>query len=420
MEKGLPDEALRLASTAVDVFFSDGDKAGESRALQCVAQAMAWGATLQKSEIVGAPISADTGSSQAQDSLWLNSRNLEGTQPIGIEDSASSKAVTDFADLPMSYGERLIFETCLKTQGRPYDRERQEALARPRRHFDATAHGWGLNDKKESSTHSRSSGTAGGSAPSAGPSRDNPSLVDSKGETSSGQPTAERTLTAAQTDAMVARLSGAKRPKNSQRPPAEQIILRSPGCASRADAVDRMRKGGVDIASIVARLSTPRTLRAASPAPGERVVLMWNKSENMRKPDLDRLSQLAKSSRRGGTAAAWGVRPLTAEESQLSTFSSTFGCSAPHSAREQRYAAGTGAGAAQGASAQVEAEDGASLPPLGSPSRAAALEASLPPLDATSSSKSAMEDLSHTWSQPWRKGADQYTYSSAPGGSQVV
>merc|ERR1719321_1418219 len=143
MERGLPDEALRLASTAVDLFYKYGDKAGESRALSCVAQAMASGATLPKSEGIGAVAMSEHDSSLQDGMLQASKQSADGDGDIVdvVEDTASSFAVTDLDQLPISYGERLILETVMKCRQRPYDRKRQEELAQPRRR-GATAEAW--------------------------------------------------------------------------------------------------------------------------------------------------------------------------------------------------------------------------------------------------------------------------------------
>jgi len=299
MDRGFPDDALRLASAAVDVFFKDGNKPGESRALSCVAQAMAWGATLngsatssaalrQRPEVVGSSMSLEMDSFGAQESTTVG---LIDTTPWGVvEDSRSSMGLTDLSELPISYGERLILETCVRCRQRPYDRERQEALSRPRR--------GGKDVGVDRSAGERSLPTVSGGVSC------EPSTQPSTARSSTSQDT--RRLNMAQTDQLVNRLSTPRRHQKSAKPPAEQLPLRSQERSAKPEA------GGLAIASMVARLSAPRSARALSPTPGERVVLMWNRSENLRKPDLERLNRLAIASRRGGTAAAWGVRPWEA------------------------------------------------------------------------------------------------------------
>jgi len=296
MQNGFPDEALSLASTAVDLFFGDGDKPGESRALSCVAQAMAAGATYQKYDGL-APLTASTDfgesmtqepSSSLKESLWDSRDPLfaeQGESGMVEEDAGSSAAYTDLTQLPICYGERLILLTCMKNRGRPYDRHRQEALATPRRR-GGTAMAWGVKDKDGASAERFDAAKSSSADPS-----------------SWFKSAQEPRLNLQQEALLVSRLAAQpRRHKQPARPAGEQLICRSQERAAKLRAA-----GALDLAAITARLSAPRALRALSPTPGERVVLMWNRSENLRKPDLNRINELAKSSRRGATARAWGV-----------------------------------------------------------------------------------------------------------------
>jgi len=348
MDRGLPDEALWLASAAVDLFFKDGNKPGESRALSCVAQAMAWGATLQKSEVASNSLSLEMDSSGAQESATTG---LVDTTPWGaVEDSRSSMGPSDLSELPISYGERLILETCMRCRGRPYDRERQEAMSRPRRRQEALP-------------------TVSGGV-SSGVSCE-PSTQPSTARSSTSQ---ETRLNRTQTDQLVNRLSQPKRHQKSAKPPAEQLLLRSQDRSAKPTAA------GLDVASMVARLSAPRSARALSPTPGERVVLMWNRAENLRKPNLERINQLAIASRRGGTAAAWGVRPwearpLMATAPTLAPMSQV--PLPPDSAREAPHAR-----PAAVQDARPTSEGGTCPEPV------------LPPFDS--------QEMGQTWHHPWR------------------
>jgi hypothetical protein len=211
-------------------------------------------------------------------------------------------AVTDLDQLPISYGERLILETVMKCRQRPYDRKRQEALAQPRRRGGA-AEAWGVSGLGERSppqgstmraTTSGGSGALDYSSGALGPS--------GSGPLGSSNNSKDPRLTSDQEARLVDRLCQPKRRKpDASKTPGEAILLRN------QDRDAKLKTGSIDVAAIVSRLSAPRAIRALSPTPGERVVLMWNRSENLRKPDPQRINELAQSSRRGGSARAWGV-----------------------------------------------------------------------------------------------------------------
>jgi len=304
MDRGMPDEALRLASCAVDLFFRDGDKPGESLALSCVAQAMSAGASIQnfqqkpEGDSSAPPMySEPAGTSGMQDNArMLDSFDLEDGYDGAVEDGGSSLALTDFTQLPISYGERLILETCMKSRSRPYDRQRQEKLSQPRRR-GASAEAWGIKDgssMEKPSSLPQGSSLGGGMSASGVPSGSVPP---------SSMTSQDVRLSSVQTDNLVSRLCAPKRRKAPSKPPGEEIML-----MKTQERAAKLKAGGFDIASIVARLAAPRAARALSPTPGERVVLMWNRSENVRKPDLLRINAMAKPSRRGASARAWGVR----------------------------------------------------------------------------------------------------------------
>lgn len=420
MENGLPDEALRLASTAVDLFFKYGDKSGESRALSCVAQAITSGATLPKSEGTGAFSTSEFGSFAMQDSSRvLESRELELGNDCVLdvpEDTGSSLTFTDFTELPISYGERLILETCMKARQRPYDRHRMEHLAQPRRR-GGSALSWGVPHRDGAGAIGERSSAPIGAPPgssSGGVSVDPYSSGSVRPCTSSQEPR----LNTTQEAQLVSRLCQPKRRKAASKPPGEQIILGSQELRSTG----KLKKGGFEIASIVARLAAPRAARVLSPTPGERVVLMWNRSENLRKPDLQRINELAKSSRRGGTARAWGVyydlpdlsqsladapasaRPWTAADApQAST--SPPAPRPPDTARESRPPphrqrdAGLGDEGGPSHEPALPPLDSAPDSPLVSPTRRPApYDNQLPDSDPSHT----LQDMGHTWHHPWK------------------
>lgn len=430
MDRGLPDEALQLASAAVDIFFNDGDKAGESRALSYVAQAMAWGATLQKSEGVTPSIELGSSGAQERPSIGFGNVDTRNLDTNNVGDGSSSLGLTDLTELPISYGERLILETCMRSRQRPYDRERQEALSRPRKRGGA-AQTWMKDGAKSVSVSAQASETerslpnvSGGSSSAREPSARESIGASSEASVPVSARSQEARLSTAQTDSLVSRLSQPKKNKQLAKAPAEQLLLRS------QDRSSKLKTGGVDIVSIVARLSAPRPGRALSPTPGERVVLMWNRSENQRKPDYERLNQMAKSSRRGGSAQAWGVKPWMEASQQLSTEQHSSWLRkpealymAPDHHRHTGYLPDHKAQDASPRSGGVPGPE-ATLPPL-SPN---APEASAPqrrPGDghapelaqakasppqrrpAEGHAPDTSQDAGHTWHHPWRSGVDK-------------
>lgn len=487
---GLPDEAFRLATAAADLFYKHGDKVGESRAVSCVAQAMAAGATPPvKSE----GSFGDQAGSVMQDSFAsLGSSGLRDYERR--RDKAEDSSIyTELTELPISYGERLILETCMKCKGRPYDRQRQEALAQPRRR-GANAEAWGISASSTGPSTDRSTvqhGTSGGGAQGFSGATMDPS--DSLPLPC--KPSQETRLSSSQEAALVSRLSQPKRRKASARPPGEQIILKShertanakvklkneepcvdgiwrrPGedrtieisgcrCGTgegkltwSSGAVESLTTVGlsrcsmtmhgtpvtamleqngdelhwsdgniwrrvkndrnaVDISSIVARLSAPRATRALSPTPGERVVLMWNRSENLRKPDFNRLAELAKSSRRGGSARAWGVFDAPASARSWMSHHEDLVCSpTSHTAREKLP--GTTAKEEMMPSNEGSVGYESALPPLEtSPleSPQAKVSPTNEPLqDVSSNVMDASQDMGYTWHHPWKRhGVDRH------------
>mmetsp|Transcript_15572 Transcript_15572/g.26841 ORF Transcript_15572/g.26841 Transcript_15572/m.26841 type:complete len:148 (+) Transcript_15572:1-444(+) len=144
---------------------------------------------------------------------------------------------------------------------------------------------------------------------------------------------------------------------------------------------------------------------------------MWNKSDRLRPVDFNRINQLAKASRRGGSAHAWGVgkvRPATSS-------------AGPQSAREPRGggpptrgkpAAGLGATEEQREPTRGrdvgEQSDGIFVEDTGAPlDESAGLldEAMLPDIDlpdrsTSGSPKDFSESHGAVWSHPWRNGVD--------------
>lgn len=202
------------------------------------------------------------------------------------------------------------------------------------------------------------------------------------------------TLNTAQTDSLVNRLCKPRSRKQAAKPPGEEIVLRTQEKSSK------LKAGGLDIASIVARLAAPRAARALSPTPGERVVLMWNRSENLRKPDLQRINDLAKASRRGASARAWGVfedRPNTASVPMPPPPrppESARGPQRPRPMQPSKYEGNTSPEAALPPLElpQTAPESGQVTPKVRSVQRP--IEGNLP--------DNSQQDMGQTWAHPWR------------------
>lgn len=303
MQKGHVGEALRVATTAVDLFVKEGDRAGECRALSCVAQAMAYSEQRAEGVLLGTCAPSETGPArqkaasadgEAMPRNCLEEEDDGLAQGVAVAAEDASIAGTDLTQLPISYGERLILETCMRSRSRPYDRQRQEELAQPRNR-GGTAASWGVRDGGSGDRTQSGGPAATASSSYRGTSQDQSFAYVARAR--------QEALNTEQVDDLVNRLSQPKRAKQSARPPGEQIILRS--------QEKTKSKGDIDISSIVSRLATPRAVRALSPTPGERVLMMWNRSDGLRRPDLQRINELAKATRRGGCAKSWGVRPST-------------------------------------------------------------------------------------------------------------
>lgn len=70
-----------------------------------------------------------------QDASADRTRRGSSEEPGQIcqDDASYEEADEPFAEWQLSYGERLVLDTFLRSRSRPYDRSRQEELARPRK-----------------------------------------------------------------------------------------------------------------------------------------------------------------------------------------------------------------------------------------------------------------------------------------------
>jgi hypothetical protein len=194
--------------------------------------------------------------------------------------TSSMTEATLFDDLPLNYGECLVLETYLHCKRGHYDRTRQEELSRPRQ-AKAVFDSWGIGV--------------------------------GQGESSS---TAESTksLNKSQVDNLVSRLTAPKKNKAALAA-GESIALQ----ASQKDNSKERLKTAADVEETFRRLAAPKPPKLSEPSPGEKVCLMYNSFQPGRTVDFQRLYDMAKPKKRGGSARSWGVYP-----------------SQPHTAREHR------------------------------------------------------------------------------------
>lgn len=185
-----------------------------------------------------------------------------------------------FDDLPLNYGECLVLETYLHCKRGHYDRKRQEELARPRQ-AKAVYDSWGIGLGQGESS----------------------STADST-----------KTLNRSQVHDLVSRLTAPKTNKAALAA-GENIALQ----ASQKDISKERLKTAADVEETFRRLAAPKPPKLSEPSPGEKVCLMYNSFHPGRTVDFQRLYDMAKPKKRGGSARSWGVYPTQ-----------------PHTAREHR------------------------------------------------------------------------------------
>mmetsp|Transcript_1869 Transcript_1869/g.5485 ORF Transcript_1869/g.5485 Transcript_1869/m.5485 type:complete len:364 (-) Transcript_1869:150-1241(-) len=169
-------------------------------------------------------------------------------------------------DVPLS---QLVLETYFGSKRRPYDRKRQDELARPRRVATPPSRANGSTSLEQPSTRTAS--------------------VDK--------------VSREKVDSVVARLAQPKKTMLSARSPGDSIV-------AMVQDQERARRPQLDVDAIVLRLATPRRVRRDMETPGERILSMYNTPAHPRPVNLDRIAAMAKPTRRGGSSAAW-LRPST-------------------------------------------------------------------------------------------------------------
>eukprot|EP00933_Yihiella_yeosuensis_P084399 TRINITY_DN9886_c1_g1_i1.p1 TRINITY_DN9886_c1_g1~~TRINITY_DN9886_c1_g1_i1.p1 ORF type:complete len:360 (+),score=74.92 TRINITY_DN9886_c1_g1_i1:97-1176(+) len=171
-------------------------------------------------------------------------------------------------DIPLNFGEQLVLETYIRCRQRRYDRKRQDELSQPRR-ARASADSWGIG----LSTH-----------------EDKESKV----------------LSQAQMNDIVSRLSAPKRNKAGIGA-GEAIAMHS----SQKEAAALKARAAADVEATFQRLSAPKAPRPTDPTPGERVCMMYANFHTNRTVNLQRLHDMAKPKKRGGSCNSWGVAAYT-------------------------------------------------------------------------------------------------------------
>jgi len=202
----------------------------------------------------------------------------------GPEDGGgSSNATSEPTHLRLSYGERLVLETCNRMRGRQYDRAWQEELAQPKRRGSAAS------SQGVEARHLPHAGKYGGSTQDSGEACGRPESSRGCG------------LPADQVESMVNRLSQPRRQRAMPRNTAELLLVRSRDAA-------HLKREGFDVDAMIRRLASPRVPSMTATTPGERMVMMHNRATQSRSVDTKRIEELSRATRRAGSAAAWGVR----------------------------------------------------------------------------------------------------------------
>lgn len=168
-----------------------------------------------------------------------------------------------FYDMPLSYGEKLVLDTYLRGRSRPYDRDRMSTLATPRKR--------GPDESQQATV----------------------STVASSG----------KSLAPDEFQDLLYRLTKPKQVRPMAKKNAGEAIVEQHVEESKKKRV------GVDLADSTARLSQPRKPHNGKPSSGELEMLRANVRIPGQEWDDLRLSQLSRSTRRGGSCVAWGVRP---------------------------------------------------------------------------------------------------------------
>mmetsp|Transcript_50774 Transcript_50774/g.146477 ORF Transcript_50774/g.146477 Transcript_50774/m.146477 type:complete len:382 (+) Transcript_50774:182-1327(+) len=190
-------------------------------------------------------------------------RNLDDASGDYSGDSCGMPRSEDSTP-PLCYGEQLVLETFIRCRQRPFNRQRQDELAKPKKALPPTQASMGMSME-----------FIGGPAP-----------------------TADRTKIAS----IVGRLSQPKRPPPSTgHGGGSSMVLQQ-------DA-DNKRKN-VDMVGLINRLSAPKPPK---PPVGD-IMLSPAATGTPRSINMDRLHALAKPAKRGASCRSWGVHPEWARD----------------------------------------------------------------------------------------------------------
>lgn len=208
-------------------------------------------------------------------------------------DSQSVEGENGFPSIRVSslcFGEQLVLDTYLRSRSRPYNRERQEELSRPRNRGGISAC-W----NKAKVQHRKGGELSFGQVQPQKPPRSTESDYYSSDEGPSNEEDqgslpllCNRGTPRAHTNVkkVVERLSKPRMIKRDKVGPGEEkVLLHLKGLREKALSTD--------IRELTGRLSNPKPKRTLSPTPGERIVLEYKSNIQGRRCNLKRIDQLA-------------------------------------------------------------------------------------------------------------------------------
>jgi len=185
--------------------------------------------------------------------------------------------------VPLSFGEQLVLDTYFRCRSRPYNRQRQEELAQPRRHQGTLqAHGLHKSHMSQGSVDESTSLWATSSLSTAAP-------VEGKTNTKLHPKYAQE---------LILRLSTVTPKARIENPPPQ---------TTRTNQIDV----NFNLDAMLQRLTTPRPSKMlpALPTTGERTVLLNGQALTERPVDPDRIKYLSKARKRGASCHSWRVHP---------------------------------------------------------------------------------------------------------------
>jgi len=207
--------------------------------------------------------------------------DLVGTQDVMIKpdrkfNNKPNKEIEQelLAEIRRMSGDESVLKTQIQGRRRRHSRERNEELARPKKHA-GTIEAWGVH------------------AMDAAEAKVVPSVQS------------ERRLGADELKALFERLVPSKVPKaTSSEESADQHAA-----SSDQSHIQLSPHPSIDFKAVVHRLTTPRALYPLKPS-GEALVLMSRPAPVQRSLDKTHMARLAKPSKRGSSCSSWGVPPI--------------------------------------------------------------------------------------------------------------